>query len=78
MSGYDILNVAAALTAPRWLSKRLENSPIGAIYADSDLLKKHTNRFDKLLANVFYILLIGSFSCMVVLAFLDELGFFSD
>lgn len=76
MSGWDILNVAEALALPKFMARRLKNSPLSALYANSALLKKHTNKFDRILGTIFYILFMSSGLTLAFLAFLDFLGLF--
>ena len=75
-SGWDILNVAGALALPRWLNRKLRNTPLSAMYANAALLDKHTNVFDRILAVVFYMLWIGCFVTMLILIVLDNFGVF--
>lgn len=76
VSGWDIVNVAQALAIPRILIRKLNNSPLSAIYANSDLLHKYTNKFDKVLAVIFYWLLVLSGLSGIVLGLLDAFGVF--
>ena len=76
-SGWDILNVAGALALPRWLNRKLRSTPLAGFYADADLLDKFTNRFDRVLATIFYTLFTFSGSAFIILAVLDTLGVFS-
>lgn len=76
VSGWDILNVAKALALPKWLSDKLEGTPLFFLYADSDLLYKHTTKFDRILARVFYLLLYFTGVGVIVLGLLDQFGFF--
>lgn len=75
-SGWDIINVAQALAIPRILISKLNNSPLSALYANSDLLHKHTNKFDKFLAVIFYWLLVFSGLSGIVLGLLDTFDVF--
>ncbi len=75
-SGWDILNVAKALALPKWLNDKLEGTPLSFLYADSDLLYKHTTKFDRILARVFYLLLYFTGIGVIVLGLLDQFGFF--
>jgi len=75
-SGWDIINVAQALAIPRSWSRKLEKSPLSSLYANSDLLFDHTNKFDRILGAVFYWLLMGSGLSGGLLVFLDLLGLF--
>ena len=76
-SGWDVLNVAGALAMPRWLNRKLRSTPLAGLYADADLLDKFTNRFDRVLATIFYTLFMFSGFAIIALAVLDTLGVFS-
>ena len=71
MSGYDIFNVAGALALPRWLNRKLRGTPLTFLYANADILDKHTTRLDRLLAMIFYVLLILSASLLWISIFID-------
>jgi len=75
-SGWDIINIAQALAIPNSWSKKLENSPLSALYANSEILRNNTTRFDRVLATVFYWVLTASGISMIVLVALNGLGFF--
>ncbi len=76
ISGWDILNVAQALSTPRSWSKKLESTPLSFLHANSDLLFEHTNRFDRFLALIFWIpFLMTSIMCLA-LVMVDFLGIF--
>ncbi len=75
-SGWDIINVAQALSIPRAWSRKLEGSPLSALYANSEYLHKNTTRFDRLLDAIFYWLFTFSGLAMIVLVILDGLGLF--
>ncbi len=75
-SGWDILNVAGALAMPRWLNRKLRSTPLSFMYADADLLDKHTTLFDRVLAIIFYWLFTISGLSMIVLMLLDLVGVF--
>ncbi len=72
--GLDIINVAKALSLPKWFHKKLENAPLHFLYADSDLLYKHTTKFDRILARVFYLFLWVTGGGGIALALLDNFG----
>ncbi len=76
VSGWDIINVAKALALPKWLNDKLEGTPLFFLYADSDLLYKHTTKFDRILARLFYSLLYVAGSSIIMLTILDKFGFF--
>lgn len=75
-SGWDILNVAGALFWPKWLNKKLRNTPLSFLYADAEIIEKHTNLFDKILARTFYFLWISSITVVFCLAIANSLGIF--
>ena len=58
-SGWDILNVAQALSLPKSWAKKLSNSPLSALYADVDVLYENTSKLDRLLAFILYWILMG-------------------
>jgi len=76
MSGWDILNTAQALAMPKRWSKKIEKSPLSSINADSTLLTENTNKFDRLLAIIFYWLWMFTGFSGVILVLLNALGFF--
>lgn len=69
--GLDILNVAQALSLPRSLTRKLNRSPLSLLHANSDVLFKHTTKFDRCLARACYWLLMGSTLPMLALAVID-------
>lgn len=52
--GWDILNVAEALSLPKGVMRILENSPLGFLYAESEIIRRNTNFFDKVLGVTFF------------------------
>jgi hypothetical protein len=76
-SGWDILNVAQALSLPRAWSKKLENSRISFLYANSTLLIKNTTKFDRVLGRVFFLCWATSGLMFFSLMLLDLLGVFA-
>jgi len=77
VSGWDIIKVAQALSLPRFMTDKFKQSPLSGLFADADTLHKHTNRFDQILALLFYWLLMISGLTMIVLVLLDSTGLFS-
>lgn len=77
VSGWDIINAAQALAFPRFLSKKLEKSPLSFMYANSMVLMENTNRFDRFLGSFFYWMMIvtGISGALVVL--LESIGMFA-
>lgn len=76
ISGWNILNVAQALALPTFIARKLKDSPLSALHADKDILKNHTNRFDRILATIFYVLFLSSGIPLSIIGFLNFLGFF--
>ena len=76
LSGWDIINVAQALAMPSMIMRKLKDSPLSALYADADILRKHTNRFDRMLGSLFYWLFMLSGLSLAILALLDTIGVF--
>jgi len=76
VSGWDIFNVAQALSLPKVVARKIRANPTGMLHANSDLLYKHTTIFDRLLARVFYALYVLSGSTMLILMILNWFGIF--
>jgi len=76
VSGWDILNVAGALAMPRWLNRKLRNTPLSYLYADADILEKHTNTLDRILAVLFYWMFISAILSILILTVLSHYDFF--
>ena len=76
-SGWDTINIAQALAIPRSWAKKIENSPLSALYAKSEFLLNNTTRFDRILAVIFYWLFTVSGISMIVLVALNSLGLFN-
>ena len=75
-SGWDIINVAQALSIPRSWSRKLEGSALSALYASYECLYKNTSWLDRLLAAIFYWLFTISGLAMIVLVLLNSFGLF--
>jgi len=54
VSGWDILNVAFALSCPVWMSEKLNKTPLSFLYADFTVIFPYTTRFDRVLAKIIY------------------------
>ncbi len=78
VSGWDILNVASALALPRSWLKRIENSPLAFMEADSRIIRENTNKLDHILGAVFYWLFMGTGLSVLVLMLLDLAGVFAE
>jgi len=76
LSGWDIFNVAQALSLPKAIAQKIRDNPMGTMHANPDLLYKHTTVFDRVLARLFYWLALSSISAMFILIILDEFGVF--
>ncbi|GAA3916869.1 hypothetical protein [Litoribacillus peritrichatus] len=76
VSGWDIINVAQTLAFPKSWTNKLEHSPISSMYANAEILRKHTNQFDKILGVTFYWLFMFSGLSGVLLVLLNFLGLF--
>jgi hypothetical protein len=75
VSGWDILNVAQALAWPG-LNRKIKQGQLGALEADPDMLRKHTNKFDRFLGAAFYWTFMGSGLSLVTLSILNLTGLF--
>ncbi|MCP4342508.1 MAG: hypothetical protein GY799_27415 [Desulfobulbaceae bacterium] len=60
VSGSDILNIAQALALPKFITKKMNKSPISFFHADTELLIRHTSYVDRVLASILYWLLVSS------------------
>jgi len=78
ISGWDILNVAEALTLPKFILEKTRNNPQGGsvLFANHGLLCKHTTRFDRVLARMLYTLYLFSGFGLIILVILNWLGVF--
>jgi hypothetical protein len=65
-SGWDILNVAHALSWPRSFMQRLEKGLLSALHADSELIYKHTTKLDRVLGRAFYWTWISSIIWLLI------------
>lgn len=73
MSGSNILNVVRALAMNGARAKNSNKNKMSFLYANEDILKKHTTKFDRILARILYyciwFFMIGMF-CLVSLSML--------
>lgn len=74
VSGWDIINVAQALFIPRSIIKKFKGSKLSLLYADADLLYKHTNKYDRFLGRLFYGMLMISGLSGALLGLLNVFG----
>ncbi|WP_102797673.1 hypothetical protein [Bowmanella denitrificans] len=75
-SGWDILNVAQALALPKSWSRKLESSPLSGLYAKSELLRKNTTLFDRILARIFWYSYVVSGTGLILMVILNLFGVF--
>ncbi len=73
LSGWDIFNVAQALTLPKAVAQKIRRNSMG-LEANPDLLYKHTSVFDRVLARVFYTLFAFSGVAVIILMLLNLFG----
>ncbi len=76
VSGFDILNVANALSHPKWLRNRISRSTLSFLAADYQALYENTTLFDRILGRVFWGSFLASNSSMLLLVILDKIGVF--
>ena len=71
VSGWDIINTAQAFAFPSSWSEKLLGSKISFLYANTNLLKENTTKFDQTLGMLFYwtFLLTGFF--IILFSILD-------
>lgn len=73
-SGLNIINVAQALSVPIYLMRKLKRTPLSFLFADPELMYKHTNRFDRFLARIFYFLFMFTGLSSIILVLLYFCG----
>jgi hypothetical protein len=76
VSGWDILNVAQALGLPKKYALWRKKAALGMLRADADVLYRHTNKLDRILARVFLVPFAFVGLSVVVLMLIDLFGFF--
>ena len=76
-SGWDILNVAQALSLPVFLTRRFKKSRLAILVANTDILYKYTTKFDRVLARLFYSLYTISAISLISLMLLNYFGIFT-
>ena len=74
VSGWDIVNVAQALSIPRSIIGKFKRSQLSLLYANADLLYKHTGPFDRILGRSFYWMLMISGLSGATLGLLNVFG----
>jgi hypothetical protein len=76
VGGFDIFNVASALSAPKWYRDRASRSTLSFLAPDYQALYENTTLFDRILARVFWGISTVSVSFMLLLMILDGIGVF--
>ncbi len=76
ISGWDIINVAQSLAIPKKIIRKFRTTKLAFLYANADILHKHTNKFDRLLAACFYWSLIATALSTALWAVCDTAGLF--
>jgi len=74
VSGWDILNVAGALSTPRWLREKFSSSSLSGFSANYPLLYGNTSKFDRVLARVFWFFYVVSVGLMLLFIAANSLG----
>ncbi len=74
VSGWDILNVAGALSTPRWLREKLSSSSLSGLSANYQLLHENTSKFDRVLARIFWFFYVTSVALMLLFITANSLG----
>lgn len=75
-SGWDILNAAGALSTPSWLRKKFESSRLSGFSANYEFLYENTNKFDRVLARVFWSFYLVTGVAVIGYTIASFLGFF--
>ena len=70
-SGWNILNVAGALSRPKWLNEKFSQSALSSLAANSEVLYKNTNIFDRILARVFWYSYVVFGTLIIILMILN-------
>ncbi len=76
VSGWDILNVAGALSTPKWLRDKYAQSPLAFLNANYQVLYENTTLFDRVLARIFSVMFYTTGMAAVLLVSLEGLGVF--
>ncbi len=76
-SGWDILNAAGALSTPNWLRKKLESSRLAGFSANYNFLFENTNKFDRVLARIFWYFYLITGGAIISYTVASVLGFLS-
>ncbi|WP_051687378.1 MULTISPECIES: hypothetical protein [Microbulbifer] len=73
VSGWDIFNAAQALATPRKFHKVLERGRLSSLNANSEVIRRNTNKFDRFLAIIFFWTFFISGTTMILAILLDAL-----
>ncbi|MCP4486333.1 MAG: hypothetical protein GY820_03300 [Gammaproteobacteria bacterium] len=76
ISGSNILNVVRVLAMPANRANKVSQNTMSFLYADAVILRKHTTKFDRILAIVLYCCLWFFLVGMTFLVLLSMLGVF--
>ncbi len=74
ISGWDIINVADALSLPKSWSKKLEGGSLSLFYANSKILYQNTTKFDRVLARMFFCMFYATALVLFSLIILDSIN----
>ena len=74
VSGWDIINVAQSLSLPIKIINKFKETRLSFLYSNVDRLIKHTNKFDRFLAALFYWSLTATGLSTIIWACLDASG----
>jgi len=77
-SGWDIINVAQALAFPRSWSKKLQESQLSFMYANTKVLLENTSTLDRFLGVIFYWTMMFSGLSGALLVVLSSVGVFTE
>lgn len=70
VSGWDILNVAGALSTPKWLREKFISSGLSGLTANYEFVYGNTNKLDRFIARIFWFFyLISGISTIIYTVF---------
>ncbi len=76
VSGWDILNVAGALSTPKWLRDKFMLSRLSGLTVNYQALYENTSCFDRVLARIFWGFYVVSVVLMLFFILLNSFGLF--
>lgn len=76
VSGWDILNVAGALSTPKWLREKFVSSRLSGLSANYNFLYENTSKFDRVLARVFWTFYLVTGLLIILYTLASILGLF--